>query len=88
MQFPITSLLDPVVFDWLIGMIKGYTSPEMEYSGRKFKIASDFKFGINWGGFDPEKNPGGMQEFEDHETFLKVVQEWEKERAKRALELA
>jgi hypothetical protein len=88
MQFPITALLEKDRFEWLIGMIKGYTSPEMEYSGRKFKIASDFKFGINWGGFDPEKNPGGMQEFEDHETFLKAVQEWEKERGKRALELA
>lgn len=88
MQFPSAALMDKDRFEWLIEIIKDYTSPEMEYNSRKFKIASDFKFGINWGGWDPDKNPGGMQEFEDHETFLRVVKEWENNRGERALELA
>lgn len=77
MQVPIKFLLDIENFKWFIETVKLYTSPDITYSGRSFKIASDFKFGLNWGGHHPERNPGGMQEFEDHASFLKALAGWE-----------
>lgn len=37
-------------------------SPEMEYSGRTFKIATDSKLGLNWGGAHKVTNPKGMRD--------------------------
>lgn len=37
-------------------------SPELEYGGRRFKIATDMKIGLNWGGLHPIDNPTGMKE--------------------------
>jgi DNA polymerase I-like protein with 3'-5' exonuclease and polymerase domains len=88
LQFPISYLRDKANFDWVLEKIKEYTSPEMSYSGRVFKIASDFKFGINWGGYDPKNNLGGMQEFDSHEDFIAALDKWENPSGERALELA
>lgn len=78
LQFPIEKLKDRATFDWLIEHIKDVTSPEISYSGRSFKIASDFKFGVNWGEYNPSRNPGGMQEFEDYDSFMNALNDWEK----------
>lgn len=78
MQFPIAFLRERENFEWALERIRVATSPEMMYNGRTFKIASDFKFGVNWGGYDKEKNPGGMQEFEDYESFMNALGDWEK----------
>ena len=88
MQVPISFMRNEKNFNWLIEKIKDYTSPEMHYSGRTFKIASDFKFGLNWGGFDKEKNLNGMQEFEDYESFMKALQGWENTGGEGTLGLA
>lgn len=88
MQFPISKLKDRATFEWLIEQIKDYTSPTMSYSGREFKIASDFKFGLNWGAYDPERNPEGMQEFEDYDNFMAALQKWENVSGSGANELA
>lgn len=78
MQFPISELMDREKFEWVIEELKRVTSPDITYSGRTFKIASDFKFGMNWGEYNKEKNPGGMQEFEDYDSFMNALQDWEK----------
>jgi hypothetical protein len=36
--------------------------PELEYNGRRFKIGTDSKFGMNWGAFHPDHNSLGMKE--------------------------
>lgn len=76
MQFPIAVLEVRENFEFIRDTITDYTSPTMTYNGRDFKIASDYKFGLNWGGHNPEKNPLGMQEFEDFESFTKALAEW------------
>lgn len=78
MQVPIAALKDREKFEWFIDKIKDYTSPEMRYSGRAFKIPTDFKFGMNWGGYNKDKNPLGMQEFEDYDSFMNALADWEK----------
>jgi len=88
MQFPIIALKEKTVFDKLISTITDMTSPEITYSGRTFKIASDYKFGLNWGEFNEERNPGGMIEFNDHASFMKTLNEWEKIRGERTFGLA
>lgn len=76
MQVPIKSILDPASFSNFIQVIKHATSPQLVYNTREFKIASDFKFGLSWGEADAERNPNGMQEFEDHGSFLKALSDW------------
>lgn len=78
MQFPISALKDRDTFDRVTGKITAYTSPEMSYNGRTFSIASDYKVGLNWGGYNKDKNVEGMQEVNDYEDFMAAVNEWEK----------
>ncbi len=78
LQVPIEFLKNKENFDTLRETIRVDTSPSMTYNGRTFTIASDFKFGMNWGEYHDEKNPGGMQEFEDYESFMKALSGWEK----------
>ena len=64
MQVPL-SILDQGDTFWNIARsVYDKVSPEMEYNGRKFKIATDSKVGMNWGGYHPEVNSSGMQEVE------------------------
>lgn len=88
MQIPISFLKVRENFDWMREKIRDETSPEMHYNGRTFKIASDFKFGLNWGEFNKEKNPKGMQEFEDYDSFMNALGEWEKLNGEGILGLA
>ncbi len=78
LQVPISYLKNRTNFEFLREKIRQDTSPEITYNGRTFTIASDFKFGVNWGEHHSEKNPGGMQEFEDYESFMKALDGWEK----------
>lgn len=88
MQIPISFLKVRKNFDWMREKIRDETSPKMHYNGRTFKIASDFKFGLNWGEFNKEKNPKGMQEFEDYDSFMNALGEWEKLNGEGTLGLA
>jgi DNA polymerase-1 len=76
MQVPIANLVDRTKFEWLRERIRDATSPTLNYNNRDFKIASDYKFGLNWGEHNEHKNPGGMQEFEDFDSFLKALEAW------------
>lgn len=88
MQVPIAYLKIEANFVAFLEKIRHYTSPDITYSGRTFKIASDFKFGLNWGGFDSKTNLRGMQEFEDYESFMKALAEWEATGGEGAIGLA
>ncbi len=46
--------------------VYGAVSPRLEYNGREFRIATDSKLGLNWGGFHPDNNPKGMMELKDN----------------------
>lgn len=48
--------------------IDHYLSPQMEYGGRKFKIATDSKVGWNWGGYHKDRNPTGLKEMAEANT--------------------
>jgi hypothetical protein len=76
MQVPIAAIKDRARFEWLRERIRQATSPTLRYNNRDFKIASDYKFGLNWGEHNEHKNPGGMQEFEDFDSFLKAIEAW------------
>ena len=42
---------------------------------------------MNWGEYG-EKNPRGMQEFEDYDTFMKALETWENVNVEGTLGLA
>ena len=52
-----------------------FVSPDLTYNGRTFKIATDSKFGLNWGGFHKEMNPLGMREVKSHNELKKTLEE-------------
>jgi len=76
MQFPIKWLEDKHIFDTLMAKVTYYTSPDIEYNGKRFKIASDYKVGLNWGGGHPEHNPQGMVDVSNHEEFMEILKGW------------
>lgn len=78
MQFPIAALQDRGNFEEVLRRIVDYTSPTNSYNGRDFKIASDFKVGLNWGGYHKERNPLGMQEMDTFEDFQSALTGWQK----------
>lgn len=87
-QVPISFLRSRENFEWLRERIRTATSPTMSYNGREFTIATDFKFGLNWGEYNKDKNPKGMQEFEDYDSFMKALEGWENNCGERTLGLA
>jgi DNA polymerase I-like protein with 3'-5' exonuclease and polymerase domains len=78
MQVPIAMLEDPVTFNYMFESVTKYTSPGMNYNGRDFTIASDFKAGLNWGGANDKHNPTGMDDITCHEDMLQLIQNWRK----------
>lgn len=84
MQFPIELLKNKETFDRLTDKITTYTSPDITYNARTFKIASDYKVGLNWGGAHKERNPLGMVEISSHEEFMIALTGWEKHNESRA----
>lgn len=60
MQVPYSVILSPE-FAKLQELCYNYCSPEIHYNGRSFKIKTDMKVGLNWGGFS-KSNPTGMKE--------------------------
>jgi DNA polymerase-1 len=60
-QYPL-NLLDSLPA--VLTKIYDCVSPEMEYGGRKFKVPTDTKIGMNWGGAS-KSNPNGLQALND-----------------------
>ena len=77
MQIPIEVVRDRMKFENMINKVIDYTSPDITATGRTFKIASDFKFGMNWGGEHKDRNPLGMVECDTHEEFIRLLKGWE-----------
>lgn len=76
MQIPISVIEKKENFDEFLGRVTDYTSPSITYNGRTFKIASDYKFGMNWGEAHPERNPNGMVEVDSYEHFMHALDGW------------
>lgn len=62
MQVPLTTIEDLAAFSNVHSRVFNYVSPELSYHGRKFKIATDMKIGLNWSGYNATSNPQGMRE--------------------------
>lgn len=60
MQVPFKALDNG--FDKVMQRVYTHMEPELEYNGRRFRIPTDSKVGLNWGGYHPERNPLGMKE--------------------------
>jgi len=76
LQVPLSMLSKPDTCKKFLSLLYEYTSPEMEYNGRKFKIASDMKAGLNWGEHSKD-NKNGMQDVTDFDSINKLLAEWE-----------
>jgi hypothetical protein len=77
-QFPLTVLANGSDFHRAMLCIYSAVSPQFEYGGRSFKIATDMKIGTNWGTYHSTDNPLGMREIpltDNPSTFLVKVQE-------------
>lgn len=73
MQVPLSILADDH-FITVVNRCYDMISPEMEYNGRRFKIPTDSKIGMNWAGFHATGNPEGMQEVDiNSTTFMDSV---------------
>lgn len=74
LQFPAAILRERRYFSEVMASVYDLVSPEMEYHGRKFKISTDMKVGLNWGAHHKESNPGGMIEVDlESPAFLDQV---------------
>lgn len=79
MQIPIEVLQDAQRFEAIQSRIYDYVSPELSYNGRTFKIATDSKFGFNWGGHS-KSNEFGMREVKSHSDILSLIESHERPR--------
>jgi len=73
MQVPLTSIDTEEKFNHLIQTVTLYTSPELNYSGRTFTIASDFKMGLNWGEVGTD-NADGMKDIKSYADFQRLLE--------------
>lgn len=63
-------------FDTAMKMVYDAVSPECEYNGRRFRIATDSKIGLNWGTFNKDTNQQGMRELKaasDAQNLLREI---------------
>lgn len=65
LQAPIEVVQDSLKMSQIHAKVCDYLSPEIQYSGRSFKIATDLKVGRNWGGHHKTTNPLGMREIKN-----------------------
>jgi len=72
-QVPLSVLTSGRLYD-ISRRIDKYLSPQMEYGGRKFTIATDTKIGWNWSGMHKERNPLGLQELPECKSKLEFDQ--------------
>ena len=77
MQIPIDVLRDQKNFECIISKVTDYTSPNITYNARTFKIASDYKFGMNWGEANKDRNKDGMVELDTYDDFIQALKGWE-----------
>ncbi len=76
MQVPLSLLSQEGACKALLRRLHEYTSPDMTYNGRTFKIASDIKVGLNWGGHS-DSNTNGMQDVTDFKSINNLLSKWD-----------
>lgn len=72
LQIPIP-VVQSAKFQSIMQRVYDYVSPTISYNGRDFKIATDSKIGLNWGGFHKEQNPMGMRALDSIEELDKLL---------------
>lgn len=72
-QVPLTHLRN---IGHIQNLVYDYLSPELEYTGRKFKIPTDMKIGLNWQGYHQTRNPLGMREVHNLQEIPTILGEW------------
>lgn len=70
LQFPLAAL-DHI--DKIQKKLYYHMEPELEYHGRKFRIPTDSKVGLNWGAYHSTRNPHGMREFKTTEGMKEYI---------------
>ena len=65
LQVPISVMQNRELFSEIQAGVYDMVSPNITYNGRTFKIATDSKMGLNWGGYHSKGNPLGMREVKD-----------------------
>jgi hypothetical protein len=55
-------------------VVHDYVSPDLSYNGRTFKIATDDKIGLNWGGYHKDTNPQGMRELKNLTELPQILE--------------
>lgn len=79
MQVPISVARNIEVFERFLATVFDRISPELNYNGNAFKIATDCKIGFNWGGKDKVSNKEGMRDYKgynDLEELLKLREDY------------
>lgn len=71
-QFPIKYCLNNNL-QAALSQIYHSLSPTLSYSGKEFKIKTDMKIGLNWGGYHPVNNPFGMRKVKDAQGIVEFL---------------
>jgi len=75
MQIPISVVKDRERFERIRELVYDYVSPELTYSSRSFKIATDSKIGFNWQGAS-KTNPLGMREVTEYSEIVSLLEDY------------
>lgn len=75
MQVPIEVARDRQTFDNFLQKVYDYTSPTLSYNGNDFKIATDAKVGMNWGGLDKQSNKVGMRDYHTYNDMALLLEQ-------------
>ena len=73
MQVPIEVVRNKEQYENLMHRVLEYTSPTLSYNGNDFKIATDAKCGLNWGGFHKTHNKEGMRDLKEHADVINLL---------------
>jgi DNA polymerase-1 len=74
LQVPLDVAASPA-FAELRQRVHAYVSPDITYNGRTFKIATDDKLGMNWGGQHKDMNPKGMRALKSMDDLPRILGE-------------
>lgn len=75
MQVPMAVAKDRNKFDSFLHKVYDYTSPTLSYNGNDFKIATDAKVGMNWGGENKKQNKVGMRDYTTYDDMIRLLEQ-------------
>ena len=74
LQIPIDVAMSSA-FQEIMSKVYDHLSPDITYNGRTFKIPTDSKLGLNWGGYHKELNPLGMRDMKTVADLPRILEE-------------